>query len=528
MSPAWRAGGPEDDPSDGVAATGLRMPYGPWRRWVRALRSHHRRRRADDDSGDRVYLAYGFTLLALVYGPVLWTAVAQAGVPLGTGGTTSAPAALVATGAALLGVASVGGVLAARLGVPVWLSATEAAYALGGVWDPRVVLWRRGVVLVLGVAGVAALLGSALAAGASDAADGPGGPRGVLVWAGCAAGLGQLPLALAVAAQCPRWRFAARTVAVVVAVAGAFVAADAGSVAGTVSGAPAEVAVPGVVVGVSVAVAVVGAWLVLGVLPLHLDVDAVASAWGRTVATGAALSGGDATGVRTVAGTTALRARGRSYRPVLLRHLPIVARDLLGLRRRPGPVLAAVLAGAVGVVLVAVAAAGGPGAVLSAVGGGLVLYAASATWAGGLRDMAEQSVPAGLLPGGPRRAVLGHLPVPVLLAVVAGGLGLLAARPFVPVDGSAVVLGTSALVAVLGVRLWVAGATQAPPELSTPMAGPTGDLSVVMVVGWFLRGWLTVVGLAWLLARFGAGSAPTVVVVALWLAVTGVRRLQRS
>ena len=496
------------------------MPYGPWRRWVRALRAHHRRRRSDD--GERTYLAYGFTLLALTYGPILWTTLAQAGLPLGDSAGWSVRGMLVVTGIVVVAAAGLGGVLLARLGAPLWVTRTDAAYVLSGVWDPRAVLWRRVLVLVA-VAGVlAALVGSALAFGALDAAGTPAGAGALTAWGACAAGVAMLPLTLAVAAQCPRWRTTARVAAVLVAAVGALVAVQGADFPVAPAGPPAAV------VGWAAGLAVVCGWLLLAVLPRDLDADLTAEAWSRTVATGEALGAGDATGVRTVAGPARLTGRQRTFPRSLLPSVPLVARDVLALSRRPAALLGSLLTGAVGVVLLAVAAGGGPGAALAAVGGGVVLYAAAATWTGGLRDLAEQAEPGGFLPGGPARAVRGHLPVPVALAAVTGALGLLVAAVLAGVDGSSVVLVGTGLVVALGARVWVAGATQAPPEVFTPVAGPTGDLSTVMVIAWFLRAWLVVIGSAWVVARLGLAWVPLVVVVVVALAAAGARRLDRG
>ncbi|WP_402464326.1 hypothetical protein [Isoptericola aurantiacus] len=490
------------------------MPYARWRRWVRALRTFRGRRRAagSGDPSEQTYLAYGFVLLALMYGPILWSALSQVAGPLGLVGGSAGREDAVALGGVAVGAAGLAGVLGARWGVPLWVTAVDGTYALSGVWDPRTVLWRRVVVLIVAAGAAAALVGSALAAG--------GGPAGDLLgWALCAAGTAQLPLALAVAAQGPRWRAAARGVAVVTAVLAAAVAIAPGSL---------PAAAVGIVPVLAVVLAVVCGGLLLVVLPNHLDVDDAVASWQRTVQAGAALAGGDAAGVGARRGPASGSRRRGSFPAWLLQRAPLVARDLVGLGRRVGALTGSVLGGALGAALVAVAADGGPGTAAAAVGGGVVLYAASAVWAGGLRDMAEQRDPAGLLPGGPWRAALGHLGVPAALAVVVGALGLGVAAAVVPVDGATAVVVAAELLAVLGVRPWVAGATQAPPELFTPMSGPGGDMSMVVVGGWFVRGWLVVVGAAWTLARLGEPAVPLVVVLAVWLAVTGLRRLDRA
>ncbi|WP_418277580.1 hypothetical protein ACNHYB_06405 [Isoptericola jiangsuensis] len=290
----------------------LVMAYGPWHRWVRALRARGGRRRALSDGADpheRAYLVYGLVLVVLMYAPILWAALARAAAPLAGGGSVGGT--LVATGAVVLGAAALAGVLLHRFGVPLWVAPTDAAYALAGVWDPRVVLWRRVLVLVTVTAVVAGLVGAAVASGVVGTEVGLE-VGAVLAWGACAAGAAMLPLALAVAAQCPSWRTAARAVAVLIAAIGALVAVqgpglvvrDACPVAAAPPscGAAALLGPPPGVVGWAVALAVVAVPVLVAVLPRHLDVDAAAAAGQRVAMAGAGLQGGDAAGVRAVLG----------------------------------------------------------------------------------------------------------------------------------------------------------------------------------------------------------------------------------
>ncbi|MCZ2263024.1 hypothetical protein IRJ14_10525, partial [Isoptericola sp. QY 916] len=83
---------------------------------------------------------------------------------------------------------------------------------------------------------------------------------------------------------------------------------------------------------------------------------------------------------------------------------------------------------------------------------------------------------------------------------------------------------------VLGARVWVAGATAAPPGLFTPMMTPNGDMSMLVLGAWYLRGWLVVASAAWLLQRVGPGATAAVLVLALaaGLAAAGVSRFARA
>lgn len=566
------------DATDPIGEGPARVLYTPWRRWVRRLRRRSALARASAtgaDPSDRVYLIYGVVLLVLVYGPILWVALAQTGLPLGRHGQGGDPVpagpwssgafdALVVTGLCLGGLLSLLAVTAARAGGPLWTSPPEATYVLAGQFSPVSVLWRRVVLLAGGTAVVAAFGGSALAAGALGLVGGAGvvatdgaGPADVVGWALVAALAVQVPLMLGVAAQGPRWRTRARqgvgvllglgVLAPVLEATAPPVRAAVGQAcldaAATGAGCPLATGPGAGVLGIAGVAALVSGWLTLRVLPAEIDLDATASAQRNTVSTSQALAGGEAGGMADLLGPQRLHGRRRTLRPALLRRSPVVARDLLGVRRRAWAVLGSLVAGAGGTVLVllSVPSAGGPGTAFGVVLGAVVLYAASATWAGGLRDMAGQPRPGGLLPGGVGRVVAAHLVVPVLLGGVAVGAGLalaawtgLAGLP----DGgtSAVVVAASSGVVALAVRCWVSGATTVPAELFTPVNVPGGgDASTVIVVAWFVRGWLMVVALAWMLHRTaGAGTAALLAVAlvmlltAAWFVRSTVRRLART
>lgn len=518
---------------------GARVPYVRWRRWVASLRRRALVVRAAESGGDphdRVYLGYGVVLLVLVYGPILWSALAQAAAVAPLPGTAEGrAAALVATGALTLGVACLAGLAAARAGYPLWTSPAEATFALSGQFRPRDVLRRRALLLVLGAAAVGAFTASAMAAGVAQGAGGSAAAREIASWAMAGASVAQVPVALGVAAQDPRRVRGARGVAglllglglleglALIAGRGEWAPACAVPVVGAADpgcGVPAALAA---VVGIALAlVGLASAWLVVRVLPDGLDVDAAAAGQARTVTAGRGLVGGDSGATADVLGPRTYHGRRARLPARLIRHAPLPARDLLGLRRRPVAAAAALAAGCVGALLVRLGADGGPA--LATVAGSLVLYGAARTWADGLHAFAAQPQPGALLPGSAARAVAGHAVVPVVagvLAVVVGAAG--ASWP--------VVAGTAALVAlVLGARVWVAGATAAPPGLFTPMMTPNGDMSMLVLGAWYLRGWLVVAAVAWVLQRTGPGPASALALAALAaaLAAAGVRRFARA
>ncbi|ANC30876.1 hypothetical protein [Isoptericola dokdonensis] len=530
-------------PSPGPVPGGLDpqrlVPYGRWRRWVRALRARGARRQGDGGHGERLSLLYGLVLVALMYVPMGWVAIEQAGTSLGraagTVGGGSGTDALMVAGVALVAVAGLGALALPRAGLPLWVSAPDARYALVGVWRPRTVLWRRGALVLA----LAAVLGTVVGSALASALVRPASAGELIGWAACAAGIALAPVAIGVAAQCPRWRAVAVPVAVsvvvvaaVVAVVGPGLTVDAAPAVAELCVDPAGCAGPGVatssagppavVVGWSVAVAAVAAWLVLGVLPAAVDPDATAAAGAIARTTGVGLAAGDASGLRPA--TSPARRHRAELSARLLRVSPVVARDVLGLRRRPVGLAGSVLVGVLGAAAVAVADA----AALVAVVGALAFYAASATWTRGLEAMASQPVPGGLLPQGPGRQVAGHAAVPVVVGIVVAAAGVVLAAPAgVAGPGAGPAVG-AVVVAVLGARVGVAGATTVPPGLFTPTVGPTGDLSALVVAAWYLRGWLVVGAVAWSTTRSATGAVLLAAVVAGGWAVAAVRRAERG
>ncbi|HWV79537.1 MAG TPA: DUF6297 family protein, partial [Isoptericola sp.] len=492
---------------------GSRVPYPRWRRWVASLRRRTLVVRAAETGGDphdRVYLGYGVVLLALVYGPILWSALAEAAAAVPLPDAAPGRATTVVAGTVLaLGAACLAALAAARAGGPLWTTRAEAAFALSGQFRPREVLRRRALLLLLGAAAVGAFLATAVAAGiAGGAAAGTPGP--LVVAAAVAALLAQVPSAVGAAAQAPGRRRAAVAVAVVLTGLGlvAALGAATSTTLPALAPAPPPEARAAVVAGAVLvgAVGLASSWLVARVLPDELDVDAAAAGQSRTVTAGRGLVGGDSGATADVLGPRAYRGRRARLPRRLLRVAPLVARDLLGLRRRPAAAVASLGAGIVGALLVRCGAEGGPAVVT--VAGALALYAAARTWSDGLHAFAAQPQPGALLPGSSARTVAGHAVVPAALSLVAVAAGAAGART----GGVVAVLLVVAL--VLGARVWVAGATAAPPGLFTPMMTPNGDMSMLVLGAWYLRGWLVVGGAAWLLQRAGPGAPAVVLLLA--------------
>ncbi|MCK9792209.1 hypothetical protein M1843_00425 [Isoptericola sp. 4D.3] len=517
---------------------GARVPYRRWRRWVASLRRRALVVRAAESGGDphdRVYLGYGVVLLALVYGPILWSALAQAVATLPLPDDPAARGAtLAAAAAAALGLACLAGFPAARAGGPLWTSPAEATFTLSGQFRPRDVLRRRAVLLVAGAGGVGAFVATAAAQGLSAA---PAGATAEALAAAAvvAAAAAQVPLAVAVAAQAPRRRRAAGGVTAVLLALGLL------GLVGTATGLGARAVALGcppgpwcgsaaagpVPVLLAVLVGLTCAWLVVRVLPGELDVDRAAAAQARTVTAGRGLVGGESGAVADVLGPRVYAGRAAGLPAGLLRRAPLAARDLLGLRRRPAALAGSLAVGLAGSLLVRAGADGGPA--LASVLGAAALYAAARTWADGLHAFAAQPRPGGLLPGSTTRAVAGHAVVPGTVALLVALLvGLVAAATG---GGGAALAGlVSVVLLVLAARVWVAGATAAPPGLFTPMMTPNGDMSMLVLGAWYVRGWLVVVAVAWLLhqASWGPGTAAVAVAVAAGLSAAGLRRFARG
>ncbi|PFG42524.1 hypothetical protein ATJ88_1186 [Isoptericola jiangsuensis] len=515
----------------------LLVPYGRWRRWVRALRVRGGRRREHDAGGDRAYLAYGATLLALMYLPVGWVAVQQAGLALTGpavavpgGGTGAGAGTLVAVGAALVAAAALGASALPRVGLPLAVAETDARFVLTGVWRARTVLWRRGVLALALAALVGGLVGSALAAAFVGGPQDGIAPVALAAWTLCAAGFSLAPVAVGVAGQGSRRRSIGLVavvglvvVAVAAALGGAELVADPTTAPACVGGLPAACASsgpPALVAGAAVLVAATSSWLVLAVLPETVDPDTAAAAGATARTTGVGLAAGEAAGLRPVIAPPRRGVPGR-LPGVLLPHVPLVARDVLGLWRRRRATGTALLVGAAGAFLVAA-----HGGVLVTVVGALLLYGAAAAWTRGLDATAAHPVPGGLLPHRPGRLLTEHAVVPTVAGVVvavaglatAAGVGAASAAPAVAVVA----------VAVLGARVGVAGATTVPPGLFTPVAGPAGDVSPLVVGAWYLRGWLVVAAVAWATVRSWPLAVVLVAGVVTWAAAGAVHRLARS
>jgi hypothetical protein len=295
--------------------------------------------------------------------------------------------------------------------------------------------------------------------------------------------------------------------------------------------------VPGGAVAAALAVGCVV--LTAQVLPARVDVDAAAARRERSVGVGAGLAAGDALaagrGRRPPAAPWARRCGAGLLRGGLVHRAPVAARDLAGLARRPVRAAASLVLGAVGaaLVLTALPAAGAAlGVVSPATGrlvlGALLLYAASGTWADGLRAFGAQPVPGGLLPGAARAVLAQHGAVPAAAAVAATGLaaGVLAARG--DLAGGVLPAAGAWLVAVLAARAWVAGGTLVPAALFTPVATPMGDASVLVVASWYVRGWLLLGALAWLGGPLSGAAAVLVpLAVAAVLALLAAGRADR-
>ncbi|MFE7408686.1 hypothetical protein, partial [Isoptericola sp. NPDC057559] len=274
--------------------------------------------------------------------------------------------------------------------------------------------------------------------------------------------------------------------------------------------------------------------LVLRVLPDGVDVDRAAAGQARTVTAARGLVGGESGAVGDVLGPRAYAGRAATLPRWLTARAPLAARDLLGLRRRPAALAGSLVAGCAGALLVRLGADGGPA--LVTVVGAAALYAATRTWADGLHAYAAQPQPGALLPGTTTAAVAGHAAVPgavgLLAAVVGTAVGeVVGGAGAVEADAALVVLAV--VVTALGVRVWVAGATAAPPGLFTPMMTPNGDMSMLVLGAWYLRGWLVVAAAGWLLHQAGSAGSPgtaSVVVVALaaGLVAAAVRRFARA
>lgn len=502
--------------------------FAAYRAWRQPLRRH-----TDSGVADAGYAVYVVVALGGVYGSMFWSFVSSLGV-----GTMSVAwpldrIALLATGGVALLAALVAGI-----GAPLWVTRLEQVHALSGQFTPKVVLRGRATGLVV----ICAAIGALTSAAASSGADVPAGVAGWAIWGGLT---GIFPLAVAALAQVPCWRAWAAAGAAAVAALGAlgmrapqFVppgCADAASTAGcdlwllsTGSGIVALV-VAGVVAALSI-------WVVLCVVPQRMDVDDVARRGVRSVGVGVGLAAGDALAASRViqpvyAGRRSLLGTAGGWLPLgRSRTGLVIARDLLGLRRRPVLTLVSTLAGGAGAWLVvhgaAIATTGQAGLLVA---GSLLLYAAIGGWSTGLSAFFRQPAPGSLFPPTPRRVMATHTLVPaalLLAALIAAGL---------PAAGSLTTASTVTVVCIAilatAVRVWTLSSTMVPAALYTPTPSPMGDLSIAFVIAHYLRGWLLIATLAWLTATAATQGAVAWILVLLTAAVctaVAVRRVQRN
>jgi hypothetical protein len=199
----------------------------------------------------------------------------------------------------------------------------------------------------------------------------------------------------------------------------------------------------------------------------------------RATRMGGAVLLGDLRAIRLEAAAPVTRGRGRRLRPG--RPWSVIARrDLLGLLRQPGSVLAASLTTAVGAAAVAWALLHPAVPVVVAVAGGLVLHLGCSASAEGLRLQGDNLGTPSLLGLSVRVEALGHLLVPLVVTgatavltavVVAAGSGL----------GAACVLSTAGwLLLMVPIALGTTTASafrgSAPITAFLPEAGPVALL----------------------------------------------------
>jgi hypothetical protein len=376
------------------------------------------------------------------------------------------------------------------------VSRREAVHVLGGQFRPQVVLRRRATALLV----AASLLGAFAVAAALS---GGGSVAAATLWAAGAVGVSGAPLAAGAMAQVRRWRFVADAVAgatLLVGVAVAMTRAEPSGGAG-----------PGLAgVALAVVVGVVTWWVVLRLVPARLDADGVAARGTRTARAGQGMVAGD-----TRAAARALPVRYRGPRRVLTtstilrRRAPILARDLLGQRRRPVVTAGGAVAALAGVWL-ALTVDSRPARMAA----GLLLYAAVGALGLGMAAFLAQPVPGGLLPGRGRTVLAWHAALPGLALACAIGLCGVVAGLLGRADGPGVLTAVVLAVMALGVRAWAAGGSAVPAALYTPVVTPLGDLSVMNVAAYFVRGWLVVAGVGWLTGAAHDGQGWVVPVLA--------------
>lgn len=214
--------------------------------------------------------------------------------------------------------------------------------------------------------------------------------------------------------------------------------------------------------------------------------------------------------------------------PVALLRL-YARRDLVALARTPERTVAAVLGMlAAGAALALSAPLTGPVRWTLVAGAALVSHAAASALVDGARHGIATIGAPGLFGQSAGRQVLCHLPVPLLVAVLAAGSGALPAV----LSGAGGAAGVTA--AVLMAPLLVIGRVRdaakgpMPLRLTMPMPTAQGDASIIPMLAWQADGPLLAIATGVLLA-LGAGIGPAAALIAAgaMLAVLGVGAVTR-
>ena len=214
--------------------------------------------------------------------------------------------------------------------------------------------------------------------------------------------------------------------------------------------------------------------------------------------------------------------------PVALLRL-YARRDLVALARTPERTVAAVLGMlAAGAALALSAPLTGPVRWTLVAGAALVSHAAASALVDGARHGIATIGAPGLFGQSAGRQVLCHLPVPLLVAVLAAGSGALPAV----LSGAGGAPGVTA--AVLMAPLLVIGRVRdaakgpMPLRLTMPMPTAQGDASIIPMLAWQADGPLLAIATGVLLA-LGAGIGPAAALIAAgaMLAVLGVGAVTR-
>lgn len=455
------------------------------RRRLRRLRRELRGFRVEDTAGDLTYTIYLVVLTTLMYGPMLAQALRAGGQTMPDAARPSVTTvALVVGGLAVLALA-----FGRKVG-PLRTTAAEVEHFLRGQVPPHLVLRRRAL-------GAAAAVGLALAA--VTAGLGYGADLGVARTARLAGlagvgGLGVGGLWVRVQAAGTRTRRPSGT----------------GAASSAAAEPRASAARTGDVVSLRRALD-------------QLDPDGLLASLERWRSAGRSFMAGDARGAALRVGDAPAALRHRRLRTSTRLPMLVLGRDWLGAQRALGRFVRSVV-GAVAAATTLVLGAG-PGSI-GAAAAALVLFGATASWVEGLAAHADHAA-SGVVPGAPGRLFTLHLIFPSLVAagVLAGGGAL--AWALTALGGAAPTadrLAYAVAVVFLAVtaRAWVASQSVMPPSVLTPVVTPVGDLSPVIMVAWYVRGWLVVLGVVlgmrWLAPDSGA-AVWTIVVGAALLAV---------